>query len=445
MPKKKFKWNRAATQREIVVWAVVLCLVIFLGAKRFFVPITQEIRNAKALAEAKKVELETYRKMSKKSVPQAGGGNLGRQLIVQKVRDLFTKNNMAPDVIVSELLTELTKPEYVKAALLEKYNFTGEKKQNGYSEMGLDLKWVGTYDGIADYLNAIRDLPYLLKIETVDLKPQDPTNPFKVELIAKAVLYVGDPKVAQLMQTEIRRSDIAADLLFEGTGAEKPMRTPFAVKPREMSAWSLHELKLTSTMAGSQRPTALINGKIFELGQEVAEFKLVEIRPREVVLERGEIRFVLKIQEALGKGGEEGEPSIFSSKPESQPSVNPEAPKSETPPAAVEKLPDSSGTEASPEPSPEDPAAENDEEEKGPSASPSSGSGGGGGAYAQGPANGEISPEEWARYKANEYGILTPPPEQEGKRKLNPNEVEDVEGVPFEDLETPWELLAGVN
>ncbi len=476
---KNIQWNAVASIREMVIWGLILCVVLFFGAKQFFSPLSKKVETAKSQLLAKQMELEAYKKFlkggnaaNKKSLE---GMDVNRQAMAQKVKDAFGNVNMSPDVVVSEILSALTNPAYAKAALLEKFNFIGEKKQAGYSEMNLDLKLTGTYNGIAQYLEFIKKLPYLLRIESISIRNKDGQNSQgKVEIAAKAVLYVGEPKAMEAIAQANSNSDMATDLLVEITGG-KIANTPFSAKPREMTNWSVHELKLTSTMAGGARPTALINGKVFTLGEEIADFRIVEVKQREVILERGDVRHVLRIDENEMPGSEDK--TVLTQANESSPAGNPSAASgvppvlSQTPSSEAEGAiakDSATGTGAAPK---NDAAVSSEEAISGQGQggggsgekkndNPSSlamkeGSGSGSGAAEQIPDG--YTAEEWARQKANPHGTLsgvdsstpqeeveaqaeekTDTPSDEGnpkKVRLDPNLVEDVEGVPFDDLQ----------
>jgi len=467
---KKIQLNSVASAREMIIWGLILVVVLGLGAKQFFAPLSKKVETAQSQLLAKQMELEAYKKFlkggnaaNKKSLE---GMDLNRQNMAQKVKDAFGRVNMSPDVVVSELLSALTNPAYAKAALLEKFNFSGEKKQSGYSEMNLDLKLAGTYNGTAQYLSFIRQLPYLIRIDSITIKNKEGENSQgKVEVTAKAVLYVGEQKALENVAVNSSRSDMATDLLVEIMGG-KTANTPFSAQPREMSNWSLHELKLTSTMAGGARPTALINGKVFTLGDEIADFRIVEVRPREVVLERGDVRHILKIDENENYGADSA-PFITHSaesvpNPNAALSQNPSA----TPPATEE---------AQTPPNPENPANSGDADpnaekktENSALAGGGSGSssGGTGGEGASGGSNAaEMSQEQRDRMKAidAERGVLTGNRDAQGEQvagdgqeggqdagdnpsrrtRLDPNSVEDVEGVPFDELEEVLEYPLG--
>lgn len=470
---KKIQLNSVASAREMIIWGLILVVVLGLGAKQFFAPLSKKVETAQSQLLAKQMELEAYKKFlkggnaaNKKSLE---GMDLNRQNMAQKVKDAFGRVNMSPDVVVSELLSALTNPAYAKAALLEKFNFSGEKKQSGYSEMNLDLKLAGTYNGTAQYLSFIRQLPYLIRIDSITIKNKEGENSQgKVEVTAKAVLYVGEQKAMENVAVNSSRSDMATDLLVEIMGG-KTANTPFSAQPREMSNWSLHELKLTSTMAGGARPTALINGKVFTLGDEIADFRIVEVRPREVVLERGDVRHILKIDENENYGADSA-PFITHSS-ESVPNANAALSQnpSATPPAAEEaqappnpENPANSGT-AGGDP---DPNAEKKTENSALAGGGSGSSGGGsGGEGASGGSNAaEMNQEQKDRMKAidAERGVLTghrdgqseeaveggeggQNPGGNGPRRsrLDPNSVEDVEGVPYDDLEEVFDPPLG--
>lgn len=408
-----FSWNRIASQKELIIWISLLSLVLWVGARKIYSPMTEKLNAAHAQIDAKQMEVDIHQKLKKNKVgfpSSPSESDSGRLALSQKVNQSFSRNNMAPDVVASELLTSLTSPKFSKAVLVEKFNFTGEKKQIGFSEMNLDLKLVGTYEGIANYLQAVRKLPYLLKVDSVSLKPYDAVDPLKVELSGKVILYVGD-KNLMVQFNSFSRSDTAIDLL-PGMNLKKTY-SPFVAKSREESAWSLRELKLTSTMAGGPHPTALINGQMFELGGEIAEFKIAEVRSQQVVLQRGDVRYILKLSEKLS-GDSEGSNEIGNGRGKSS--------NSKTNSAEAMLVEETSPGAESGQPDPE---------------------------------------ENIDSYRKNEYGIMTeekdiPPSQQTPSEeaspenepgtppdlevltsKLNPNDVEDIEGVPFDDLEDP--------
>jgi Tfp pilus assembly protein PilO len=296
--KKNFQWNATISNREAVMWIGLLFFLLIFGTKQWLVPFTSELHTLQGQLETKKLELA---KLGKVVQPQGSDSkqdsiNMSQHLILDKVKEFFERPNTVPDVIVSELMSQLTSPENAKDAMLDKFAFAGETKQNGLNEMKFDMKLVGSYEGITNYLSMVKKLPYLIKLTSIDLKPQNPEVPEKLEFFAKSVLYVGTPSATNRVSGEVSQSDVATNLLMELNGS-KSSRTPFSAKSKETAGWSLNELKLTSTMAGCHRATALINGHIFELGDEIADFKVSEIRPQEVVLKRGELSYVLKISE----------------------------------------------------------------------------------------------------------------------------------------------------
>lgn len=462
---KKIQLNAVASAREMIIWGLILVVVLIMGAKQFFTPLSKKVETAQSQLLAKQMELEAYKKFlkggntnNKKSLE---GMDLNRQNMAQKVKDAFGRVNMSPDVVVSELLSALTNPAYSKAALLDKFNFISEKKQAGYTEMNLDLKLNGTYNGIAQYLGFLRQLPYLIRIDSIVIRNKEGENAGgKVELSAKAVLYVGEQKALENMTAVNSKSDMATDLLVEITGG-KTAHTPFSAQSREMSNWSLHELKLTSTMAGGLRPTALINGKVFSLGDHIADFRIVEVRQREVVLEKGDVRHSLKIDESEASGME------------SRPFITRD---SDAAPVQTESGPvfgEAPAQQAAPSADPDHPTAPSEgssgstpeQAEDNPAEVPGSGGGGGGGGSG-GASSGSgsdgtsgnnptpLTEEELAKARANPHGVLSGPNDSaeevadqgdgggsggnnppSGSNKLDPNSVEDIEGVPFEDLE----------
>lgn len=470
---KNIQWNAVASAREMLIWGLVLCVVLFFGAKKFFTPLSQKVETAKSQLLAKQMELDAYKKFlksgnaaSKKSLE---GMDMNRQMMAQKVKDAFGNVNMSPDVVVSEILSALTNPAYSKAALLDKFNFVGEKKQSGYSEMGLDLKLTGTYNGIAQYLDFIHKLPYLIRIESISIKNKEGQNPqSKVEIAAKAILYVGEPKVLENIAQANSNSDMATDVLVEITGG-KVANTPFSAKPRDMTNWSVHELKLTSTMAGGARPTALINGKVFTLGDVVADFELVEVLQREVILKRGDVKHVLKIDEDMGVGTDSA-PVLSHTNEAASPEEAPKILNHEKNNEAVAgNNPSDNAQEGAGQNSPSSAEKGSEAGAEGSSASaqgPTSGDSAGGAASGS-PGNPnpnapqEYSEEQKKIFSDNKYGTQTrtETPEEEveaqsggggganpdpitKKSKLDPNSVEDIEGVPFDDLEDVFSIDA---
>ncbi len=454
---KKIKLNAVASPLEMGAWAVVLLIVLFFGAKRFFTPLSEKVETTKSQVLAKQMELESFKKFLKgnsannrKSIE---GMDLNRQTMAQKVKDAFSKINMAPDVVMSELLSAMTNATYAKSALLEKFTLSGEKKQSGYVEMGIDLKLNGTYNGIGEYLGYIKQLPYLLRIETVSIsnKEKDPQKQqgSQVELTAHTILYVGEPKALENIVQGPSKTDMATDLLIEMTGGKS--NSPFSARPREMSNWSLNELKLTSTMAGGTRPTALINNKVFTLGDEIADFKIVEIRPNEVVLERGDVKHILSIHQENTPEAEQGfiQKQTDPTHPNTAPTSAPAPSNSETPPEqAAPSEEQGGGSEKAPDENTHDKHANPENSNSAPE-KPGAGNNPGG-----------YSDKDWDTYTSNKSGVLgtgtvqeptgntgntgnepiaqNPEPDPGDKKdKLDPNKVEDLEEVPFEDLMDP--------
>ncbi len=489
---KKINWKKLASPKELGIWAAILALVLLLALKNYILPVNANLHDTVSQLEAKRLELAAYQKIMK-SKPASSGKvgekmEVGKQAVARKVKEIFDRSNTTADVVSSELIAELTKAEFEKLAHLEKYSFGPKVQKAGFSQKDLDLKLIGSYDGIAEYLNTIRNFPQLLKIETIEVKPVDQNNRSQVRLTAKATLYVGDPKAAPVAQSTTSRSDTATDLLIE-LNSSKYSKSPFAAKPREIGAWSVRDLMLTSTMAGSAHPSALINGKLFEVGDEVAEFRLVEVRPHEVVLQRGEVQVVLKISDKPGTVSDDRDNSILR-RAESSKALDAES-QGEEPSDSKRDSPFNEEKQNIEKVKPEE--SETDSNEKAKEDPNPAGSGGGALNGGSDPSNRSLAagsdsedseedaennneeikpgkPSELAspagERRADSGGndgnsfISGEIPEGEdsensegsgggggganpGKKKLKPSEVEDIAGVPFEDLEDPLEQLWG--
>jgi len=461
---KKIKWNAVASLKEMLIWAVILVVALIMGARQFFTPLSKKAETARSQVLAKQMELEAYKKFLKSgntaNKKTLEGMDLNKQAMAQKVKDAFTKVNMSSDVVESELLSALTNPAYSKAALLEKFNFVGEKKQAGYSEMNIDLKITGTYNGIGQYLSFIRELPYLIRIDSIAIGNKDGNNnQGQVELSAKAVLYVGEPKAMEQMAQANPRTDMATDLLIEITGGKAAI-TPFSAQPRDMTNWSVHELKLTSTMAGGARPTALINGKVFSLGDEIADFKIVEVRQREVVLQRGDVQHILKIEEdnSYVSSGQS-----FLSKtlePASTQALENTVPNPNNAVQGSGNLNSLSTEEQSGQAIEKKNEASNEASADNASGSTKSGGAAGGEGNIGSPSTGtnpQATNTADSKHYDNPYGVLTPSNEQEPEKKaqavqeggghedgpsskkvkLDPNKVENIKFTPRDELEDP--------
>lgn len=425
---RKIPWNRLVATRELMIWSSVLFLAFHFLGKKVLTPANAALKEVQGQAVAKRMELKAlqdFKGGALKGPPASARGAARNRLeILGKVQEAFGRAKTVPEVATSEFLMALTQPQFSKAATLAKFSYLGEKKQPGYTELNLDFKLVGSFDGISRFFRLMGKIPFLFRTQAVGLQPIGEKDPGTVQLVAKAVLYVPDPKAGPTQAAAgLDRAELGADLLRD----RPPPRdlAPFQAPSRDRNHWSLQELQLTATMAGGRKPSALINGTLFALGDVVSDFKLAEIRPQEVILQRGDVTHALRIVQTFQEDG---------AAPPEPPAV----------PAAVVQAVESLRT-GSRAPDPEDEAVAEGEAE------PEPGKMGGGG---------EAPPEDPApdaRYTANEYGILgargekpavpparaladAPAAEAPPDTARNPYQVEDIEQVPFEDLKDPLEV-----
>jgi len=71
---------------------------------------------------------------------------------------------------------------------------------------------------------------------------------------------------------------------------------------REALEQEAERLVLQSTVV-SQEPTAIINGQVVHVGDEICGFKVIKIRPRQCLVERSGFTVVLELDKSLGKPG----------------------------------------------------------------------------------------------------------------------------------------------
>jgi len=113
-----------------------------------------------------------------------------------------------------------------------------------------------------------------------------------------------DPRTRPAAGLLRRRNPFVAPMVAGGRGPADLAAQAAPWTPEQLG------LQLSATVVGPARRTAMINGRAFRQGRTVTvtkdgrqiEFRLVEIRPRQVVLEGNGQRFVLSIPEPPGAG-----------------------------------------------------------------------------------------------------------------------------------------------
>ena len=298
----KINWNAPANSRELLMWGVLMLLVLVLGVKKGVIPLMGQVGELRGQLEAKQMELSVFNQFEKPGASKAlAPGNSLRDRIKAKVQSSFGANVQPQDIVMSELMSTLTNPEYAQFARMEGFEFKGDKKDKKFNELSFEIKLVGSYEGLIRYLKVFHDLPYLVKIEEIQVAPKSAEEYDQVVMVAKSVLYISDTLIVPKAQNVAQPLELKGPRALS-TAEGAPSKAPFLLGPRGAAEWTLDELKLKGTMVGAAHPSALINGEVFEIGNVVAGYKITSIGQEQVVMQQGEKVYVLKIPEASERG-----------------------------------------------------------------------------------------------------------------------------------------------
>jgi len=290
-----------ATPREIITWGLTLGMLFFVGFNHFLAPSFKKTDEAQAKIQFEQIQLKAHQNFGKsKKINKSGLSNTNRKAIQDKVKRALTNSAMSSDVIISQIMTELTGPRYSQLAWMKSFTVKEEKDEKGFTEIKFDIILIGKYLDIARYLKSMRALPYLISTQGIQVKPFLIDNSDKVLVVANNVLYVSKNSKSKPFNkpTDLIRGELGTKKEErQNLDSNSEFQAPFASKARGARAWSVNELDLTGIISGGFKPTALINGRVFELGDEIAGFRIADIRPQEIVLKSNFRQHILKIKE----------------------------------------------------------------------------------------------------------------------------------------------------
>jgi len=303
----KERLSKVAPQREMVLWILVMLALLFFGFQRLVTPASTQVDALKAKIEKERVQLGFQQKMAKDLIGAKGVSPNKRMAGLQKkVNKIFKKTPTSPDVMISEIMAHLTDAKYRKLVHMTSFRVKKEVEKKGYKEIHFEFDIIGRYSDMAKYLKMFHSLPYLMGTKEIFIKPHKEEGTGRVEVIAKNVLFVSDKPVPSTARKGDGKSvkGPTAGKLLTSLHSLKPSRSPFRSKKRNPANWSLYDLNLTGVISGTRRPSALINGKVFELGDNVAGYKIVKIYPNEIILKKGPREHRLKLSELEAQGVE---------------------------------------------------------------------------------------------------------------------------------------------
>lgn len=312
------KIDQVVPKRELILWSAVLTVFLLLGFSQWVIPsyqakkkLNQKIQQTQAqLASQKKMVAQHQELKSKSMKPEMRAAQ-------EKVQNFFKNNAQSSDELLSELMTQLTAVQSGKMALLKRFTVEEEIEKNGYRQIYFKMNLMGDYHDIAKFMKKLKTWSFLIGTKAVQMQPSGETATPRVEMVTENVLYVFAKNaptkkvIAKAQKSPLHASQ--SNSLQRKTFPNKPLvkapkrqraTSPFSSKSNQTTTWSIFDLKLTGVISGARHPTALINGQVFELGQQVGEYQIVEIKPNAVMLKNGEVTHQLKMETLQAKGVE---------------------------------------------------------------------------------------------------------------------------------------------
>ncbi len=128
--------------------------------------------------------------------------------------------------------------------------------------------------------------------------------PFVAAVVANGAPWLAPakPALAITWPTDITRDPFHSDLVFPPAAPPPPPPEPKvdvpvvapAPPPIDLAALVQEKIHLKGTILGD-RPIAMMNGRVYRVGEVLEGFKIVEIAKDQITVERDVTRFVVKV------------------------------------------------------------------------------------------------------------------------------------------------------
>jgi len=266
MKKQRLQLEKNANPREILLWGAILVICTILLINNILLPSFDETKVTKNKIETETAQLEVYQNFKNlKKTKKSPAKEKRLKRIKGKVRNILESSKSSPDTDISQVVSQVTHNNFSKLVEIKAFKVKEEVEQKGYREVNFEIVMTGEYQNISQFFRALRDLRHLVLTKKIQIKPYALLETGKVEVTADLTLFV-TKKAKRLSKDPLKVSP--NDPL--GTNTAKEFRSPFDSLPNDARSWSLYNLNLTSTISGGSKPTALINGQVFEIGDAIA-------------------------------------------------------------------------------------------------------------------------------------------------------------------------------
>ncbi|MCB1213979.1 MAG: type 4a pilus biogenesis protein PilO [Deltaproteobacteria bacterium] len=275
--------------REMVLGFAVLLLLIVVVVQYLILPSMEAQKTAQKKIAKNSTELKTQEKMlsAREGLKKESANPLMANL-QKKVKEAFNQKASSTEELLSQIMGDLTGDNFGDLAVLRRFQVKEEVEKEAYKEVHFEINLLGSYERVSEFFKRLETTPYLIATRSMEMKPAaGHETSGEVELVSKNILFVSSDKDK-------------ADTKDKAEGGEKApqkaplnpppqeVRSPFASRGYSAQTWNIYELSLDGVISGGHRSSALINGKVFEIGEEVAGYTLSQILPDKVLLQKGD-------------------------------------------------------------------------------------------------------------------------------------------------------------
>lgn len=291
MTENLIKRLRGISKRQRVL-ACLLIMAIFLNVylKQSYMPRRRKIRDIKI----KNASLEDRLLRLKSQVP-----DLKKEKdVLDSARGVLSELSAELDLLearlpvqgrISELLGDwASRAEDCGIDLISIRPKVSRQVQD-YDELSVDIKFLSNYSNMVNYLNKLEAASKFLNISDISMRELQKGSADLGEVTLTLTTLLGERSVSRAAGQE--EAEAVLPLVLA--------RDPFVsdLKPaKEAPVKEKEEYSVAGIISSGKHPTAIINGVVYRLGDEVGARKVKKIAPDRVVLTDGISDIVLEYE-----------------------------------------------------------------------------------------------------------------------------------------------------